>query len=71
LLTFGRFILFLSFSPVGEKSKNAVLDDNSNVPLGLTERYFRGFWDQTEERAGGNERIQRDYQSILASAQYQ
>jgi hypothetical protein len=60
-LVFGRFIYFLTLLPTGSKAENAEFDPNSNIPLGLTERHFRGFWDQTKEQAsgssGGNERI--------------
>jgi hypothetical protein len=44
-LRFGRF---LSFSPVGLNSENA--------PNNLTERRFRGYWDQTDKKES-NERV--------------
>jgi hypothetical protein len=51
MLIFGRFIGFLESSTMVEESLN--------VPLGLTERRFRNFWDQTEGRHGAavNERV--------------
>jgi hypothetical protein len=61
LLVFGRFILFLTLGTTVPKPENGTFNLDSSVPLGLTERRFRGFWQQTEEHAsgssGGNEHI--------------
>lgn len=55
-LIFGRFLGFYDLSTSGGQTEKGAIEP----PIGLTERRFRHFWNQTEGGAGssgGNERI--------------
>jgi hypothetical protein len=57
MMIFGRFLGFLENSP--ESNLSTTVDKPEKAPLGLTERFFRGFWLQTDGgsgSSGGNER---------------
>jgi hypothetical protein len=60
MLIFGRFLGFLENENQSETDLSQTWDKPEKVPLGLTENYFHGFWDQTEKgsgSSGGNERV--------------
>jgi hypothetical protein len=59
MLIFGRFLGFLETENTRELETSPVGEETNLVPLGLTERRFRGLWDQTEGRQGAavNERV--------------